>query len=74
MKENKALSQKEYIEVIDSLYKGKSHEEKSVASILLNCNKEARLAVTLKTMGSVARSSRGLGRNRWNVPEYLYRG
>ncbi len=36
LKKNKDISDKDFIAVLDSLYKGKSHEEKTIASYLLN--------------------------------------
>jgi 3-methyladenine DNA glycosylase AlkD len=35
LKKNKHISDKDFIAVLDSLYQGKSHEEKTIASILL---------------------------------------
>ncbi|PIT90982.1 hypothetical protein COU17_02850 [Candidatus Kaiserbacteria bacterium CG10_big_fil_rev_8_21_14_0_10_49_17] len=46
LKENQDISNKEFFAVLDSLYKGKSHEEKTLASILLGYNKRAREAVS----------------------------
>ncbi len=36
LNENKGISDKDFIAVLDSLYKGKSHEEKTIASYLLD--------------------------------------
>lgn len=47
LKNNKGISLSDFFSVIDGLYAGKSHDEKSIASILLGYNKPARLGVKL---------------------------
>ncbi len=47
---NKAISDKEFIEVIDYLYAGKSHEEKTIASHLLGYHPEIRRAIGPKEL------------------------
>jgi 3-methyladenine DNA glycosylase AlkD len=50
LKENKAIAGHEFSAVLDSLYRGKSHEEKTVASILLALNRAGRESVGTKTL------------------------
>lgn len=42
LKENKDISQKNFVAVLDSLYKGESHEEKTLASYLLGYSHKHR--------------------------------
>jgi len=49
LKNNPKLTNKEMIALVDSLYHGKSHEEKSVASRLL-ANRDLRATVSLKQL------------------------
>lgn len=50
LKANKALPPKDVVAVLHSLIEGESHEEKTLAAILLGYSKTARSAVTTKTL------------------------
>src|SRR5258708_6923241 len=50
LKENKAIAGHEFSAVLDSLYRGKSHEEKTVACILLALNRAGRESVGTKPL------------------------
>src|SRR5215472_16175663 len=45
LKANKEITDKEFVAVLDSLMRGKSHEEKTVACILLAYHAPGRVAV-----------------------------
>lgn len=40
LKQNKDIPQKDFVKVLDSLYKGESHEDKTLASYLLGYSKK----------------------------------
>ncbi len=42
---HKALSQKEFVALLDALYKGRSHDEKSIAGMLLEYSEQHRLEI-----------------------------
>ncbi len=42
LSKNKNVSQKNFVKLVDALYRGKSHEEKSMASLLLGYHKKGR--------------------------------
>ncbi|MCA9361672.1 DNA alkylation repair protein [Candidatus Kaiserbacteria bacterium] len=42
LRENKSISQKDFVAVLDSLYQGESHEEKTLASYLLGYSQSHR--------------------------------
>ena len=50
LKKNRKISQKDFAKVIDSLYKGKSHEEKSIASMLLGYSYHRREKIRVKQL------------------------
>lgn len=50
LKENKDISAKDFVAVLDSLYKGKSHEEKTIASYLLSYHHPHRKTIKLKQL------------------------
>jgi len=50
LKANSDISDKEFVAVLDSLMRGRSHEEKTVASILLASHARGRAAVGPKTL------------------------
>jgi 3-methyladenine DNA glycosylase AlkD len=50
LKENKGISDKDFVAVLDSLYKGKSHEEKTVASYLLSYHHPHRKTIKPKQL------------------------
>lgn len=52
LKQNKDISGKDFVLFLDSLYKGKSHEEKTVASIMLGYSETCRKAVKIKDLDS----------------------
>ncbi len=51
LNENRSLPDSEFLAVLDSLYRGRSHEEKTLASILLAYHRAARQAVGTKQLG-----------------------
>ena len=52
LRANKNISKKEFLAVLDSLYKGDSHEEKTIASQLLGYSREIREGISLKKLES----------------------
>jgi 3-methyladenine DNA glycosylase AlkD len=50
LRENEGIAGAEFIAVLDSLYRGKSHEEKTLASILLSCHRAGRGTVGPKQL------------------------
>jgi 3-methyladenine DNA glycosylase AlkD len=50
LKENKDIPDKDFIAVLDSLYKGKSHEEKTIASYLLGYHHTHRRTIRPKQL------------------------
>jgi 3-methyladenine DNA glycosylase AlkD len=52
LKENRSISNKEFVAVLDSLFRGKSHEEKTLASILLAEHRTGRDAIGPKQLNA----------------------
>jgi 3-methyladenine DNA glycosylase AlkD len=51
LKQNRSIPDKEFVAVLDSLFKGKSHEEKTVASILLAEHPAGRSTIGPRQLG-----------------------
>lgn len=52
LKENQGIPDAEFLAVVESLYRGMSHEEKTIASILLSYHRAGRQNVGLKRLSS----------------------
>jgi 3-methyladenine DNA glycosylase AlkD len=52
LKENRSITDSEFLAVVGSLFRGKSHEEKTLASILLAYHRSGRKAVGLKQLNA----------------------
>ena len=52
LKQNRSIPNKDFVAVLDSLFRGKSHEEKTVASILLAEHRTGRDAIAPKQLNA----------------------
>jgi 3-methyladenine DNA glycosylase AlkD len=52
LKQNKGIQDAEFLAVLESLYRGRSHEEKTLASILLSYHRTGRKAVGPKQLNA----------------------
>ena len=52
LKKNQSIPDTEFLAVLESLYRGASHEEKTLASILLSCHPTARKTIGLSQLNA----------------------